>query len=62
MAVGGELEAAEKVRVLSDGRSGEAPTVRKGSGGRSGDAEHGGVLNDDGATTVAAQFEVLGFR
>ena len=57
VATGGELEAAEKVRLLSDDGSGDAPMTWRGSGGRGCDGGLGGVLHDDAAATAAAQFK-----
>ena len=42
-----------EVRLLSGEGSGGAPATRRGSGGRGGDGELGGVLHDD----AAAQFD-----
>ena len=57
MAAGGELEAAEQVRVLSDGGYGGAPATQRGSGGRGCDGGPGGALDDDAAATTAAKSE-----
>ena len=57
VAAGDEVRAAVNVRVLLDGFSGGAPATRRGSGGRCGDGELGGVLHDDAAATTAAQFD-----
>ena len=45
------------LRVLSDDCSGDAPAMRRGSGGRGCDGGLGGVLHDNAAATTAAQFE-----
>ena len=58
MVAGGELEAAEKTRVLSDGGSGEIQAAWMVAGGSPGDGGPSGALGDDTAVTTAAQIEV----
>ena len=57
MAAGGEVEAAEEVRVLSDGVSGEVQAAWVGVRGSSGDGDDGGVLEGGRASLAAAQFD-----
>ena len=57
MAAGGEVEAAEEVRLLSDAGSDGAPAAWVVAGGSPGDGDDGGVLHGGGATPAAAQFD-----